>query len=86
MSNDAQGPGEPIEINSCGDVLSHVFEFLDPNDNSQLVLILTVRGFIVPGEAGNFAFFDEKVLYALDIENTGDARPDETIEVRAGAG
>jgi len=29
MSNDAQGPGEPIEINSCGDVLSHVFEFLD---------------------------------------------------------
>jgi mycothiol system anti-sigma-R factor len=29
MSNDAQGPGEPIEINSCDDVLSHVFEFLD---------------------------------------------------------
>ena len=29
MSNDAQGAGEPIEINSCDDVLSHVFEFLD---------------------------------------------------------
>src|SRR4051794_28326968 len=29
MSNDAQGPGEPNEINSCDDVLSHVFEFLD---------------------------------------------------------
>ena len=29
MSNDAQGPREPIEINSCDDVLSHVFEFLD---------------------------------------------------------
>jgi mycothiol system anti-sigma-R factor len=34
MSDDAQGPdiegrGEPIEINSCDDVLSHVFEFLD---------------------------------------------------------
>ena len=29
MSNDAQGPGEPIEIHSCDDVLSHVFEFLD---------------------------------------------------------
>jgi mycothiol system anti-sigma-R factor len=29
MGNDAQGPGEPIEINSCDDVLSHVFEFLD---------------------------------------------------------
>src|SRR6476619_3396512 len=34
MSNDAQGPddgghGDPIEIHSCDDVLSHVFEFLD---------------------------------------------------------
>ena len=29
MSNGAQGPGEPLEINSCDDVLSHVFEFLD---------------------------------------------------------
>ena len=29
MSDDAQGTGEPIEISSCDDVLSHVFEFLD---------------------------------------------------------
>jgi mycothiol system anti-sigma-R factor len=29
MGNDAPQAGEPIEINSCGDVLSHVFEFLD---------------------------------------------------------
>ena len=29
MSNDAPGAGEPIEIKSCDDVLSHVFEFLD---------------------------------------------------------
>jgi mycothiol system anti-sigma-R factor len=29
VSNDAAGPGEPIEISSCEDVLSHVFEFLD---------------------------------------------------------
>ena len=29
MSNDAPGTGGPIEINSCDDVLSHVFEFLD---------------------------------------------------------
>ena len=34
MSDDAQGSdvggrGEPIEITSCDDVLSHVFEFLD---------------------------------------------------------
>jgi mycothiol system anti-sigma-R factor len=29
MSNDAPETGEPIEIHSCDDVLSHVFEFLD---------------------------------------------------------
>src|SRR3954462_7248069 len=29
MGNDAPQTGEPIEINSCDDVLSHVFEFLD---------------------------------------------------------
>ena len=36
MSNDAQGPGEPIEISSCNDVLSHVFEFLDQLDPAAL--------------------------------------------------
>jgi mycothiol system anti-sigma-R factor len=29
MSDDARGAGRPIEINSCDDVLTHVFEFLD---------------------------------------------------------
>jgi mycothiol system anti-sigma-R factor len=29
MSNDAPGASEPLEISSCDDVLSHVFEFLD---------------------------------------------------------
>jgi hypothetical protein len=40
-----------------------------------------VRGFIVPGEAVNFAIFDEKVLYRLAIENTGDPKPDSFIDV-----
>ena len=29
MTDDDRGAGEPIEIHSCDDVLSHVFEFLD---------------------------------------------------------
>ncbi len=33
MSDDAPRTGEPIEINSCDDVLSHVFEFLDHETN-----------------------------------------------------
>ena len=40
MSNDAQGPGEPLEIHSCDDVLSHVFEFLDhETDDARRALI-----------------------------------------------
>jgi mycothiol system anti-sigma-R factor len=33
MSDAAHGHGEPIEINSCDDVLTHVFEFLDHETN-----------------------------------------------------
>ena len=29
MSDDTPGAGRPIEIHSCDDVLTHVFEFLD---------------------------------------------------------
>src|SRR5919107_504921 len=40
MSNDAPAAGEPIEINSCDDVLSHVFEFLDhETDDSRRAVI-----------------------------------------------
>ena len=33
MGDDAPRAGEPIEINSCDDVLTHVFEFLDHETN-----------------------------------------------------
>jgi mycothiol system anti-sigma-R factor len=40
MSNDAHRTGEPIEISSCDDVLSHVFEFLDhETDDARRALI-----------------------------------------------
>ena len=57
------------------------YAFLDPNDNSKVVLALTVHGFIVPAEAVNFAFFDPGVRYVFEIETTGDARPDQFIFV-----
>ena len=34
--------------------LGDTYVFLDPNDNSKLILATTFRGFIVPGEAVNF--------------------------------
>ncbi len=61
--------------------LADIYAFLDPNDNEQVILINTIRGFIVPGEAGNFALFDEDVRYTFQIENTGDSKPDFFIDV-----
>ncbi|MGH8605843.1 MAG: hypothetical protein ACREXR_24545 [Gammaproteobacteria bacterium] len=34
------------------------FLFLDPNDNSRLVIAMTLQGFIPAGEAVNFSVFD----------------------------
>lgn len=61
--------------------IADVFAFLDPNDNTKVCIIGTVHGFIVPGEAPNFAAFDPNVQFRFNLEQTGDAKPDEFIEV-----
>ena len=61
--------------------LADVFAFLDPNDNSKVVLALDVEGFVVPSELLNLSFFAPEVTYRFEIENTGDAIPDQRIDV-----
>jgi hypothetical protein len=46
-----------------------VYFFLDPADNTKAVIIGTFHGFIVPGEAANFAIFDPNVRYHFEIYN-----------------
>jgi hypothetical protein len=69
----------PSVDNDSGADLADLFAFLDPNDNTRVILISTVHGFIVPGEAGNFAAFDPSVQLRFDLEQTGDAKPDASI-------
>ncbi len=57
------------------------YAFLDPADNSRVILALTSRGFIAAGENNNFGQFDPAVRYRFEIETTGDARPDRFINV-----
>jgi len=57
------------------------FLFLDPNDNSRLVIAMTLQGFIPAGEAVNFSVFDHLLTYKFELETTGDARPDRSISV-----
>src|SRR6478672_5837488 len=61
--------------------LADVFAFLDPNDNSKVVLALDVEGFVVPSELLNLSFFAPDVTYRIEIENTGDAVPDKSLDV-----
>lgn len=61
--------------------IADVFMFLDPNDNSKVVIVGTFRGFIVPPEAVNLTVFNEATIYRFEIENTGDSKPDKTIDV-----
>jgi hypothetical protein len=71
----------PALAQDLGADIADVYAFLDPNDTSQVVLIATIHGFIVPAEARNFAIFDEDLRYAFHIENTGDSTPDMFIDV-----
>ncbi len=71
----------PLVDQDQGADIADCYFFLDPNDNSRIILIGTVHGFIVPGEARNFGEFDHNVRFRFDLENTGDARPDGTIDV-----
>lgn len=61
--------------------LADVFAFLDPTDNSKVVLAMTFEGFVVPSEILNIGFFSPEILYRFEIENTGDAVPDRFIDV-----
>jgi len=64
-----------------GSDLTDIFAFLDPNDNSKVVLIMSVQGFVVSGEHFGMAIFDHNIRYRFEIENTGDARADRFIDV-----
>lgn len=72
----------PLTAHDLGADLNDVYFFRDPNDNSRLILIMTVHGFIVPGENANFGIFDPALRYRFELETTGDARPDGDIDVR----
>ena len=71
----------PTNANDQGIDQGDTYAFLDPNDNSKVVLILTVRGFIAAGENVNMGFFDPNVRFRFNLETTGDARPDQFIDV-----
>lgn len=72
----------PAASNDLGADINDVYFFLDPNDNSRVIILLTVHGFIASGENANFGVFDPAIRYRLNLELTGDATPDAFIDMR----
>jgi len=59
--------------------IADVYVFKSPANPNNVVLAMTVLGFIPPSEAGT-TFFDPNVLYQWKIDNDGDAVEDLVIQ------
>lgn len=66
------------DANSQGDI-TDVFAFLDPNDPSQIVLIMDVNPFAVPAEPSTY-HFSTQFLYQFKIANDRDVDADAVIQ------
>ena len=62
--------------------IADVYSFQSPANPANIVLAMTVSGFIPPAEAATAAF-DPEVLYQFKIDTNGDAREDLVIQAFA---
>ncbi len=72
----------PAVAHDAGADIADVYTFLDPNNSNNVVLIMTLHGFVAPQENVNLGFFDPEVLFRFELETTGDAKPDKFIDVQ----
>ena len=68
------------DANPEGDI-TDVFAFVDPNDATQLVLIMNVNPFSVPAELPTYSFSNE-FLYQFKFANHNDANADLVIQAK----
>ncbi len=71
----------PTIAQDRGSDIADTWAFLDPNDNSKVVLMMSTQDFIVSGEHFGMVIFDTNIRYRFEIENTGDAKPDLFVEM-----
>ena len=71
----------PTIAQDRGSDIADTWAFLDPNDNSKVVLVMSTQDFVVSSEHFGMAIFDHNIRYRVEIENTGDAKPDQFVDV-----
>src|SRR6266851_2242592 len=69
-------------VSSAGEGdLTDIFAFLDPNDKTQLVLIMGVNPFALPSFTHSYRFSPD-YLYQFKIDVNGDAKEDLVVQIR----
>ena len=63
-----------------GDI-TDVYSFVDPVDSTKVDFIMNVNPFAVPAESPSYAFSPD-LLYQFKIDNTGDAKEDQVIQIK----
>ncbi len=71
----------PQLANDHASDINDMYFFVDPNDNSEVVLVMTINPFLISSEIIGQAIFDHNIRYRFEIENTGDAQTDRFIDV-----
>ena len=64
-------------LNDIGDV----YAYLDPADNTKLVIAFTLLGFVVPSEQVNQGGFDAHSRYRIGLNEDADPDPDRFIDI-----
>src|ERR1051325_6041932 len=72
----------PQLANDHASDIGDVWFFLDSNDNSQVVMVMSINPFLISSEIIGQAIFDHNIRYRFEIENTGDAQTDIFVDVR----
>jgi hypothetical protein len=80
-TNAADHVDAPNVIQNRGADIGDVFMFLDPNDNTRVIVSANYQNFIVPGEVLSEVTWDHNQRYRFDFENSGDAVPDLSVNV-----
>lgn len=71
----------PLTTQDRGANIADHYAFLDPNDNSKIVLIMSTQGFIVSSEHFGMGIFDPNQRYRWEFASGDDASPRKFIDV-----
>jgi len=82
QSNASDHIDGPQLANDHASDINDMYFFLDPNNNTRVVMIMTVNPFLISSEIIGQAIFDHNLRYRFEIENTGNAEPDLFVDVR----